>query len=803
MFGLIFVLAFTPKKIQSIPMISNYFKIALRSLWKNRTYSFINITGLAIGIAASVLILLYVSHEYSYDQFHANAQQIYRVSTKVKYGNNEVNIHALPATFGPKLKENSSNVINYVRTRMADKVVIESDASHRFFEQRFLFADTSLLRVFSFKLLRGDGSLFSKPNTVAITEAIAKKYFGDSDPIGKVITYDKKYLFEVVALIAKAPSNSSIQFDFVTPFNSLLSVPEQKQILDEDVGAYITYLQVITPEALPAIERSIVKMSKLEAGEKIMLTPFTETHLGNQFGDATNTQSVKVFLLVAMLILILALVNYINLTTARGLLRAKEVGIRKTIGARRGALTIQFYFESALMTSIAFVLALVLIEVTIPLFLNTLQQDIDRNFLISPLFMSLTGLLLIVCILVSGGYPALILSKFKPAEVLKGKLSGNGQNSWLRKGFIVFQFATSIALIICSLVVQHQLEHMRSSSLGLDKNQVVVLNIDGDLTKNYSTLKEDIRQLTGVQSVGASSTSLYSTNGTNAYFTTTPTTHEEVFINVLSIDEQFLSTMNIQWIRKEKDSIAAGDLVINEAALDKLKMTPDDLGKSLALGSTKSIMQGMVNDFNYTSLKENINGLVMSIEHDTASSLVNYGGALYIKLNEKANSRQSIEAIKKIYEHYQSNTPFQFHFLDDAFDQLYKGEERLFKIFEAFTGIAVFIACLGLFGLITFSSERRSKEIGIRKILGASVKSIVTLLSLEFIVLISISLAIAAPVAWMAMNKWLQGFSYRIEIPLLFVAIAGVAAVLISLITISFQAIKAAIANPVDSLKNE
>ncbi len=784
-------------------MFSNYFKIALRSLWKNRTYSFINIIGLAIGIAASVLILLFVSHEYSYDQFHENAKQIYRVSTKMKYGDNEVNINSLPATFGPRLKENSADVINYVRTRMSDKVVIESDANHRFFEQKFLFADTSLFRVFSFDLIRGDRSLLAKPNTVAITDAVARKYFGDIDPIGKVITYDKNYLFEVVAILAEAPSNSSIQFDFITPFSSLLSIPEQKQTHDAGAGAYITYLQVRSAIALPAIERSVLKISKLDVGEKILLTPFTETHLGSQFGDAANAQSVKVFLLVAILILVLALVNYINLTTARGLLRAKEVGIRKTIGARRSALTVQFYFESALMTCIAFVIALVLIEVTIPVFLNTIQQDIDKNFLTSPLFVSLTSALLIISILLSGGYPAIILSRFKPADVLKGKMSASGQSSWLRKGFIVFQFTTSIALIICSLVVQHQLEHMRNTNVGLDKSQVLVLNIDGDITKNYATLKEEIRKLAGVQHVGASSISLYSTNGTNAYFTNTPTTHEEVFINVLSIDEQFLSTLDIEWIRKEKDSISAGDLIINEAALEKLKMTPHDLGKSLALGNKKSPMQGMVKDFNYTSLKENINGLVMIIQHDTASSLVSYGGALYIRLNDKADSRQSIASIKAIYERYQSNTPFQFHFLDDAFDQLYKGEERLFNIFQAFTGIAVFIACLGLFGLITFSSERRSKEIGIRKILGASVKSIVTLLSLEFVVLIAISLAIAAPVAWMTMNKWLQGFSYRIEIPLLFVGIAGAAAVIIALVTISFQAIKAAIANPVDSLKNE
>jgi len=787
------------------PMLHNYLKIALRSFWKNRTYSFINITGLAVGITASVLILLYVSHEYSYDQFHKNGDRLYRILGKMKWGETEMLTNGLSSQFGPRLKESSDEVVNYTRTRTRGKVVIQSDADHRFFEEQFVFADSSFFSLFSFDMVKGQRSSLSRPNTVMITEDIAKKYFGDRDPIGKVLTYEKVNLFEVVGIIKKAPSNSSLQFDFVASFSSLGSIATEKRSYEDNgvsMGSYFTYLQVKSEKSRSVIEATIPKIVTKPGDDKFVLEPFTGIHFHNVTTNASSTQNIKIFLFIALLILTLALVNYINLTTARGTLRAKEVGIRKTIGAKRSALSTQFYFESALMTLIAFGLALVLIESLTPVFLQVLQQDIDQTFLRSPLFIGVITGLLLLCILLSGGYPALVLSQFKPVEVLKGKFSTNHQGTWLRKSFILFQFATSIALIICSLVVQDQLVFMQNKNLGLNKEHVLVVAFDQDLKKNFNVLKEEIKAQAGVTSVATSAHAMYSDRGTNGFFTQTPTTHEEVMVNVLNVDEDFFSTLGIEWVKKN-DSIKTGDYVINEAALEKLKITQADLGAKLTLGNQSASINGIVKDFNYSSLHEKINGIVISVERDTSSSLSYNGGSLYIRLNPKTSVSESIAGIRKIYNHYSSSAPFQYYFLDDAFNKLYQSEDRLLTIVQAFTAIAIFIACLGLFGLITFSTERKMKEIGIRKVLGASVSSILTLISREFIVLLLISLTIAAPAAWWAMHSWLQKFSYHIEIPLLFIAVAGIVTLIFTLVTISFQSIRAAIANPVDSLKNE
>ncbi|PZR37739.1 MAG: hypothetical protein DI538_11640 [Azospira oryzae] len=804
LFGLIFVLAFTPKKIQSIPMISNYFKIALRSLWKNRTYSFINITGLAIGIAASVLILLYVSHEYSYDQFHKNGDQIYRLLAKLKWGETQIQTNALSVQFGPKLKEGSADVINYTRTFSSKRVIIQSDNDHRFFEDQFLFADSSFFSLFSFDITKGNAAALAKPGTVMITEEISKKYFGSQNPVGQILIYDKIHSFEVVGIVRKAPSNSSLHYDFIASFPSLALVEGPHGSYNDTnsmgLGSYITYVQIKSKEGAVRVEQVIPKLlSEKSADDRYILEPFTAIHSSTN----ANAQNINVFLFIALLILVLALVNYVNLTTARGTLRAKEVGIRKTIGAKRGALSIQFYFESALLTLIAFGLAMILIQTFTPLFLQTLQQDIDSSFLRHPLFISIVFLLLVTCIALSGGYPALVLSQFKPVEVLKGKFSANTKGTWIRKGFILFQFTASIALIICSMVVREQLTFMQTKSIGLNKEHVLVVAFDQEMKKNFNSLKEEIKRQSDVTSVAVSSHALYSTNGTNAYFTKTPTTNEEVMIATLSVDENFFHTLGMEWVSKETDSIKVGDFIINETALEKLKIKESDLGVQLEMGNQISHITGIIKDFNYSSLQNPINGMVITIEQDTASNLGSNGGSLYIRLDPKSSIHESVANIKNIYNKFSSSSPFHYYFLDDAFNRLYMSEDRLLLIVQTFTGIAIFIACLGLLGLITFSTERKMKEISIRKVLGASVSSILVLISREFIVLIAISLTIAAPIAWWVMNNWLQKFTYHINIPLLFIGIAGLMTLIFALITISFQSIRASIANPVDSLKNE
>jgi putative ABC transport system permease protein len=782
-------------------MLKNYFKIAFRSLIKNKTYSFINIVGLSVGIAVSLIIFLYVVHEYSYDKFHAKGDNIYRILCKINYGGQEIQTTAMSSQFGPILKENNADVENYVRVHGVGRRLIKSDDNHINFENQIAFSDTSFFSVFSFPILRGDYHSLTRPSTVIINEKTAIKYFGSVDAIGKTITYDKKYLLEVVAIAKDFPSNSSLQLDFIISFNTMGIIPENKSAYEHKLaglGSIPTYVVVNNERSVSKIISSIPKFAKTSVDEKYRLEKFVGTHLGNNMGDSSNLTYLYLFMAVAFIILVLALINYMNLTTARATLRGKEVGVRKVVGARQGNLASQFYFESALMTLTAFVLAWVWIELSLPVFLNILQIQIDKSFLTSTWFISVMGLLLISCVLLAGSYPTLVLSRFKPAEVLKGKATkAIGSSAWVRKGFTVFQFAASIALILVTLGIQHQLGYLRNQKIGLNKEQVMVVNLDAESATYYNTLKNELRGLSGIKQVAAASIPLYTT-GFNAMFVKTPTTNEDVFILDLSVDENFISTLGIEWLEKP-DTVTKAGFIINEAALEQLKITRADIGVKL---SDKPI-NGIIKNFNYQSLRQKIEGIALSIESDTSTSLTNYGASLYLRMDPKANLTDKVATVQSIFKKYQGNRPFEYYFLDDAFDQLYKSEDRLSQIFNIFTVIAIVIACLGLFGLITFTAEMRTKEIGIRKVLGASIQNIFTLLSKEFIVLVIAGVVFAIPAAWWYLQSWLQQFSYKAEIPWWFGLLAACAALLISFLTICTQAIKAAVSNPVDSLRSE
>lgn len=782
-------------------MIRNYLTIAIRSLIKNKTYSFINILGLSVGIAVSLIIFLYVVHEYSYDRFHAKANNIYRVLCKIHYGGQEIQTTAMSVPFGPILKENSAEVQNYVRVRNAERVLIQSDENHINFENTIAFADTSFFSVFSFPLIEGNYKSLARPSTVILSQKAAEKYFGSKYPIGQIIQYDKRYPLEVVGIAKNFPSNSTFQLDFIVSFSTLGAIPSEKRAYEHQVaslGSIPTYVQINDERDVPNIVASMAKFANTSVDEKYGLEKLVNIHLGNNMADSSNQKYLYLFLAVASIILLLALINYMNLTTARATLRSKEVGVRKVIGARQGNLALQFYFESAIMTAIAFALAWVLLEFFLPIFTNTLQIQIDKSFLTGPWFLSVVAFLFLACIVLAGSYPSLILSKFKPVEVLKGKAyKTSGGNVWVRKGLTVGQFTASIALILITLGIQRQLTFLQNQKIGLNKEQVMVINLDAESKSHYATFKNDLRNISGIKSVAAASMPLYTTSP-NAMFGKTPTTNEDVFILDISVDENFFSTLGIDWVEKP-DTLAKEGLVINEAALETLKINRSDLGVKFS----DQPINGIVKNFAYGAMREKINGMVFSVKADTASSLTNYGCALYVRLNPQSNLQDKIAAIQSAFKKYETKRPFEYYFLDEAFNQLYKSEDRLSKIFNAFTAIAIVIACLGLFGLITFTAETRTKEIGIRKILGASIQNIFTLLSKEFIVLVLIGVAFALPLAWWYLHDWLQQFSYKVEIPWWFALLAGGSALLISFLTICSQAIKAAVGNPVDSLRSE
>lgn len=783
-------------------MLSSYFKIALRYLWKNKTYSFINIAGLSAGISVSILILLFVSHEYGFDRFHKNIDHIYLKMTKLTWEERTFQIFSSPE-FGPSIKESYPDVLDYCRMISISGKVMRSDAQHKFLEDRVLFADPSIFSMFSFDQLKGNGSSLSQLNKIILTEEMAMKYFGDSDAIGKSIYFDRDNLFEVVGVVRKAPTNSTIQFNFIASFSSLGVMPAYKGGFLGN-PAYQTYFHLRENADATKVEKSIAQAQSPGPNEQHVLEPFSKIHFGNTMGKS-NAQYVSIFLCIALFILVLALINYMNLATARATTRAKEVGIRKVSGARGGALSIQFYIESIVTTFISFALALVLVEIFTPLFLNILQQDIDRSFLRSPMFLSALSALLVICVLLSGSYPAQVLPRFRITEVMKGQLTSGRKGTWIRNGFTVFQFSVSLGLAVCSLVVYRQLDFMHNKNIGLDREQVLVIPVDGSMASAYQSLKQELRQQSGVVQVAGASIPLFN-GGYNMAGMETPTTHEPVQVSTFTIDENFLETLGIKWRLKPERNVASGNYIINEAALNKLKIAEQPLGQKLSIHNGERLVTdevvGVLQDFNYTTLHAQIDALVMTVESDTAGVL-KYGGSLYVRLNPSVDLPEQIANFKSIFEKYQTEIPFEYFFLDDAFDKLYKAEERLAKVFGAFTLVAIGIACLGLFGLVTFVAERRTKEIGIRKVLGASTNTIVFILSRDFLWMIVVALVISSPLAYLLMNDWLSNFAYRINIDWQDFVIAAVALIAIALATISFRTVAAALANPVKSLRNE
>ncbi|AYB32188.1 ABC transporter permease [Chryseolinea soli] len=786
-------------------MLTNYLKIAIRSLLHNKIYSFINIIGLSIGMTASILILIFVVHEYRYDRFHEKGDRIFRAEKQFSR-DGRYSLYANPE-FGPTMMQTDPKVINYVRTYSMGRKVVKTDNTHKFFEDRFLFADTSFFSIFSFPLIQGQRSALARPLTVIITEQTASRYFGNANPIGKFITLDANYTFEVTGVAKNPPSHSSVQFDFIASYPSLLTMPNERNIILNNSSGFPTYLLLADANAIAGVRQSILKTTYTNDHITYSLQPLFANHFNLNFGDVANTRYVFIFLCVALLILALALINYMNLTTARATVRAKEIGVRKVIGASRKTLSFQFYLESALTTVVAFVLAIALIQIFKPIFLNVLQQNIDTTFLTSPVFLSVVAGLLFVCVLLAGSYPALVLPQFKPVEVLNGKFSSANQGSGIRKLLTIFQFTVSIALAICTLVMNHQLQYLQSKSTGLERDQVMVIPVEQFSNAGLTGLKNDLQRQTGVEGLAMASVPLYRSTLPGLSMVTSPASQEKVGLKWIMADESFFAVLGITWHQKPETTKLEGNHVINQSAAEALGMVNLSGGDDLTMGGdhvpavTGKIL-GMVNDFNYETLRSPIQPLIVSVVADTLLAK-NESPSLYLRIDTHSALPDKIAAIKKSYETYANDTPFTYYFLDDAFNDLQKGETRLSKIFTVFTGISLCIACLGLFGLVTFSAENRTKEISIRKVLGASMANILMLLSSELILLLLLSIAIGVPVAWFSMKDWLSQFYYQTSIPLSSFLVPGVAVIVISLLVIWAKAIRVALEDPSKNLKSE
>ncbi len=801
-------------------MLANYLKIAWRNLYQNRLLNSIGIGGLATGLAVTLLIVLYITHEYSYDRFHRNVDRIVKVEMKHTDTTMTYSVPWMSYRFGEAVKNASPEVEDFARFVPAGSrsLSVKSDEKHKFYEDNFAFADTGFVRMFDFPFVQGNlATALARPATVLLTESMARKYFGAADPLGKTVEYtsrdNTKFLFEVTGVLRDPPPNSTIQFGFLAQLDALRAIEQEGygegfDTIKDDVGSggrYDTYLLLRPDASAQKVAAKIPTLLTVPKGERdpkdhYFLYPLADMHLG--VGSAYAKNRIALFGVLAVFVLLLALINFVNLATARSVNRAKEVSVRKVAGATRKSLISQFYIESTLQVTLAFCLAWVLFAVFQPFFYDVLKLSISSAFLHSGFFVIPALLLFLTCVLLSGGYPALLLSAFSPISALKGKSPSQG-TSKLRAGLTVFQFVVSVVLIIGAIIVKLQLNLFLDKDLGVNRNRVmtVPLNREEGLDKHYAAIRREISQVPGVENVTASSLVMYDyyMNGFTVKRLDQP---KEVHVNIFAVDKEFIPTMQIKWLvppASLRGLSDFGEMVINESAARQLGIDAKNYRQTLDLGNdSKKEVVGIIKDFNYMSLETDIKPMAMFIGNDTT-----FRSYLYVKLAKNAPIEKTVAAVGQVYDRYKIDRPFEYSFLDDVYRRLYEVQSNTSRMVMVLAGMAIFIACLGLFGLATFTAESRTKEIGVRKVLGASVSSIVALLSKDFLKLVLIAIVIATPIAWYAMNAWLADFAYKIEISWWAFALAGGLAIGVALLTVSFQSVKAALMNPVKSLRSE
>ena len=798
-------------------MIKNYIKIAFRNFWRNKLTSFINLVGLSLGLAACILITMYVSHEKSYDSFHKDSKRIFTVVGKFKIGDDDIRMTRLSPVVASQLKENDPSVedaFRYYEHNQSVSIKTSASSSEVFSENNLAAADANLFSFFSFDLIRGNPTeVLKTPFSVVLTNKAAEKYFAKADPIGKqlIIQQDSTYSFTVTGVMKDFPTNSSIQSDMIVSMSSLSSMKETQPLLASERfqgGSFATYVKLNDLTKVTAVANTAVQLDKLsneESTTTYALDVFTDTHA--QTANTGRFDYLKVFPIVALLILILALTNYISLTTARAGTRAKEVGVRKISGANRKSLAIQFYIESGIFVSISFLLGIAISSIFKDRFLELLNIEIGNAFFYNRSFITALIGLFVFAVFVSGVYPAIVLSSLNPVKNFKNKLAKNTGSVSVRKVFTTFQFTIAVLLIVCGIVMSTQLEYMRTKDTGLQRSNVMMIPVETSITTNANTLRNKVGNLSEVAQTTVAMNKMY--GGYNIYFASKENSDENYSVSTFNVDEHFIETLGVSWYLEPEERTAFSEnkkVIINQKTIDELGLKQDPRGEQMSFGSQFFEIAGVVKDFNYTSLEVPIKPLAFFVSSEASANkdmMGTFSTCLYVKFHDEVALSGLLDKIENIYSSLDETTPFTYQFMDDAFDTLYKAEERLSSIFYIFMVLALVIASLGLLGLITFASEQRVKEIGIRKVLGASISEIVILLSTDFIKLVVLAIIIAVPLAWYFADSWLNYFAFRVDMPWWSFVIAGLIAISIALTTVSFQAIKAAIANPVNSLRSE
>jgi putative ABC transport system permease protein len=798
-------------------MLKNYLKIALVNLKKHKAFSFINLFGLGIGMACCILIAAYVFHELRYDKFHEKADRIYRLKSELKISGENLDIPKSSPPMSDYLVQNYPEVIDAVRFRRIGRVPVRFRESP-FYEDHIFFADKSVFEIFTFPLVKGDPQKALETSySIVVTEDMAQKYFGSDDPMGKLLNVNNQFDFTVTGVMKNIPHNSHFDFDMLCSFETFaqtnrremqnwLSINNYTYIL-LDAGADAGQVEQKLPEMIDTRIGGMLKIAKAEMS--LSLQPLTSIHLHSdlmqEISGNSNIVYVYIFSAIALFILAIACINFMNLSTARSAKRAREVGLRKVMGADRGKIIRQFLSESILNSILACILALILVDLTLPLFRSIsgieLHVDYAQNFWLIP---SLVGLALFVG-LIAGSYPAFFLSAFQPTRVLKGEFKSGKSGNLFRSVLVIVQFTISIALIIGTIFVFNQLNFMKNQRLGFQKEQVVVIPISDESTlDSLRPVKQELESHAGIIQVAASSHVPGQTTYVNPFIPEGFTVDQMQYMGELYIDHEFIPTMGIELVAgrnfsAELSTDVTQSVIINETAARKFGWT-HPVGKTIGDVSTsqkitKYTVIGVVKDFHIESLRKKIIPLFIGGTTHVFNSL-----SVRIKTE---NVPATLSFLETKMRQIDPSRPFEYAFLDDSFDAQYRSEDRLSRVFSYFAILAVFIACLGLFGLASFSAEQRTKEIGIRKVLGASVSGIILLLSKEFTKWILIANAIAWPIAFFAVRLWLQGFAYRTKITVTAFIFSATISIVVAVFTVSFQAIRTAVTNPVDSLRYE
>jgi len=794
-------------------MFKNFFKTTIRSLWKNKGYSFLNIFGLAIGITCAGLIFLWVEDELSFDQFNTKKDQLYFIRENQKYDTYTATFGSTPAPMAPVMQAEIPGVANTCRINGLDTKLITIGNNTMYASGSYV--DASLFSMFTFPFVQGNAkTAFKDLHSMVITQSTAKKFFGnEKDVIGKTVRVDNKQDYVITGVIKDIPKNSTVQFEWAAPFQ--IWWDENKSWAqswgNNDLSTYVELQPNVSAASVNKTLYNFIQKREPKSIARPFLWSAHDWHLRDEFDNGVQTGGgrityVHLFSIIAWIILLIACINFMNLATARSEKRAREVGVRKVLGSGKRMLIFQFVGEAMFIALLSALLAVIIMSLLLPAFNLLVAKNLVLG-LNNPLHLAALLGITLICGLLAGSYPSLYLSSFNPVFVLKGiKMKGSSANL-IRKGLVVVQFSISIILIISTIIIFQQIQHVKSRSLGFDKNNLLQVDMNSEMTKNYEAVHQDLLNTGLIENVAVSNyNTLYGGNNTGSLVWEGKKSNNQVLISTRYVSPGYMKTSGIKILEGrdlvETDSVQSKKLnVMITQSLEKLMGKNSAVGKTLhwdgdTSGTVVNVV-GVVNDYVYGDMYGKPDPVMFfCVNMPDASNM-------YVRLKPNASVESAIQQIATVLKKDNPSYPFTYHFVDAQFNAMFQNEQLISELSRVFAALAIIISCLGLFGLAAYTAERRTKEIGVRKVLGASVSGIAKLLSKDFLQLVFISCLVAFPLAWWMMNSWLQNYKYRIEISWWIFLIAGIVAILIALITVSFQAVKAAVANPVKSLRSE